>query len=642
MRVARLALTCTSLCCLGVVPLRAQDTFDQPPPHIAFVDGSATLDREDVSEPAAPGAPLVPGDRVRTARGRVEVLFPDGSALDVDEYSSFELQAAVLLRATSGRVLLVVAGASDPRSASHFQIDTPIASAQTDGPGEYRISILSGPTGDQTELAVVRGSASLVTERGSMPLRAGERSVAWDDAVPSAPQFFNSARFDAFDQWALARRDDRLGSQSARYLPPDLRMYGGALDRSGSWQYDDPYGYVWYPAVDPGWRPYYDGYWSAVPTYGWTWIGSEAWSWPTHHYGRWGFGANRWFWMPDRHWGPAWVTWGEAPGYVSWCPLGFNNRPVFAFSVSARNSWTGWTVLTRDHFGERGRNVHQSAVSPRSLPANTPFITRAAAPVAPPRAVPRRLVGGSSQRTELDGRRPATNGRQPPLARQPSPGEGGPSTAVIRRPATDDRRSSATGQPPAASRLPQAVSRQPRPAPDQPQPADRPAEDRYNTGAFRSPLPDTPRGRRPDAPDSPVYTNRSRIDRPSASAPAHATTPASPPNPGRSRYGSAPPRSESAPPPTPPTAPPSFQGVPAPRRNPAPAPRYERPSAPPPAAAAPAPRAERPPTPPRERDSQQARPRGRENQQSSQPSAPQHQPEQGGNGANGHGSRRPR
>jgi len=310
MRFLRTALTLAAVVCTGAPVARAQDAFDSPPPHLSIVEGAATLDREDFSEPATGGAPLVPGDRVRTERGRAEILFPDGSAIDLDEFTSIEFDAPTLMRLTNGRILLSIAGSANPAAALQFQIDTPVASAQTDGPGEYRVSMLGGPSGLQTEMAIVRGAGALVTEAGTMPLRAGERSVAWDNAAPSQPQYFNAARFDAFDQWALGLRDQRLGSrsQSAQYLPADLRIYGGELDRYGSWGYEASYGNVWYPSVGPDWRPYYDGYWSSVPTYGWTWIGVDVWSWPTHHYGRWGYGRNRWFWIPDRRWAPAWVS----------------------------------------------------------------------------------------------------------------------------------------------------------------------------------------------------------------------------------------------------------------------------------------------------------------------------------------------
>jgi hypothetical protein len=366
--------------------VRAQDPRDDasvqlPPPNVALVEGAVTLDREDRSEPAMPNVPMVPGDRLRTERGRAEVLFPDGTALDVDEFTSVELQGPTLLRVTNGRVLLTVAGASNPSAAPLFQIDTPTASATTNGPGEYRVSAIADPAGAQTEMAILRGSGALTTERGTMPLRAGERSVAWDNAAPGYPQPFNSARFDAFDQWAAAQRSMRLGTTSAQYLPPDLRMYGGTFDRDGAWQYDPSYGYVWYPSVAAGWRPYYYGYWDPVPRYGWTWIGLDVWSWPTHHYGRWGHAHNGWFWIPDRHWATAWVSWGAAPGYVSWCPLGWDNRPVFGLSVNIGNRYDGWVVMPRGRFGGRDHYVHRYAVPPRAIPVNTPFVTQAYAPI---------------------------------------------------------------------------------------------------------------------------------------------------------------------------------------------------------------------------------------------------------------------
>src|SRR4029077_17378473 len=103
------------------------------------------------------------------------------------------------------------------------------------------------------------------------------------------------------------------------------------------------------------------GYWTSVPAFGWTWVGLDVWAWPTHHYGRWGYGRDRWFWIPAARWGPAWVTWASAPGYVSWCPLGFDNRPVFALSANVGNPWAGWVVLPRTEFGVHRANVGRYA-----------------------------------------------------------------------------------------------------------------------------------------------------------------------------------------------------------------------------------------------------------------------------------------
>jgi hypothetical protein len=597
---------------------RAQDAFDAPPPHLAIVEGTATLDREDVTEPATGGMPMVPGDRLRTEGGRAELMFPDGSAIDLDEYSTIELEGPTLLRLTNGRLVVFAAGATNPSSAVQFQIDTPVASAQTDGPGEYRVSILGGPSVAQTEMAIVRGSGALVNEFGTMPLRSGERSVAWDNAPPSRPQYFNSARYDAFDQWAMALRDQRLGprSQSAQYLPADLQMYGGTLDRYGAWNYEAPYGNVWYPTVAPDWRPYYDGYWSPVPIYGWTWIGGNGWSWPTHHYGRWGYARSRWFWIPDRHWAPAWVSWGGAPGYVSWCPLGFDNRPVFSLSVSIGgggyrgwNGWNGWTVVSRDHFGGH-RSVRQFAVAPRSLPANVGFVAQNSVPVAAPRAVPRR--GG--------------NGGQFAGERSQSPSVVG---RTSRQPQTYGQTQS-PGQPPRSEAggfrdRPQAVPRQPQVPSAQPTPnGDRPSNDGQNRGFYRTRPPDV-RAITPINPsESRAPSARSRYERPQA--PPQPIAPVAPQPVEPPQYGTAMRRSEPVRPPQPaqpdnpqrgfsrrgggpiytqqPTAPPAVSAPPqiAPQQQ-------ER--QPPPQ------RDERGSQPRQERQNDQARPRGNENQQSS-------------------------
>jgi len=442
------------------VPAQGQDSFAAPA-HIDFVDGHASLEREGQLEPVDAGMLFITGDRLRTTTGRVEVIFPDGSVLDVDEYSSVDLQDSALLRLTGGRLLLTVAGADDPARAALYQIDTPVASATTDGPGEYRVAVLSNPTGLVTELAVTRGLASLSTEGGTTPVRAGQRSLAREFESPSYPQAFNSARFDAFDEWAAAQRDVRLGTvDSNQYLPSELQMYGGVLDRSGSWSYNSSYGYVWYPSVGATWRPYYSGYWNAIRPYGWTWIGADPWAWPTHHYGRWGYGGARWYWIPHNRWSPAWVSWGVSADYVGWSPLGFNNRPLFNLSVSIGNRWDGWVVVPNGYFNGRRTHVRHHAVAPYSLRAET-FVTQAVAPVAPRYAVPRQRgggatasVGGARPRGDRGQRaEPRTQASQSPELGASGRGESG---RAVRRAAAQS--SATTGRQP-LTRTPVAAAR---------------------------------------------------------------------------------------------------------------------------------------------------------------------------------------
>ncbi len=398
-------------------PSHAQEPAQlDPPAHFAVVDGDASLRRDLEDGPADPGMPVVPGDSVRTTRGRAAILFPDGSALDLDEYSRIDLQARTLVSLLEGRLRLTI-----PReSPARFIVDTPAGTVRVDEPGEYRVALL-GTTYGQVELTVVRGAAELEGMRDRVRLTAGERSLAWTDDEPTRPERVNVARLDEFDRWSASQREERTAGYSSRYLPPDLRAYGGEFDRQGQWQYDSSYGYVWYPRVDTAWRPYFSGYWTSVPAFGWTWVGLERWAWPTHHYGRWGYGSSRWFWIPDRRWAPAWVSWGSAPGYVGWSPLGWDNRPIFPFSLGAGSRGAlGWVVLPNNRFGVRGAAAHRFAVEPRSLSPRTGFVTRSAPPPTPRRGTawrgtaPRDGDTGSAPRARDDERRGGIRGDRRP------------------------------------------------------------------------------------------------------------------------------------------------------------------------------------------------------------------------------------
>lgn len=108
----------------------------------------------------------------------------------------------------------------------------------------------------------------------------------------------------------------------------------------GSWVEVADYGYCWQPTVavsNRSWRPYSDGYW-AYTDVGWTWVSYEDFGWATYHYGRWIRLRDRgWFWVPDREWAPAWVSWRTGGDYVGWAPLPprragdyYDNSPITA------------------------------------------------------------------------------------------------------------------------------------------------------------------------------------------------------------------------------------------------------------------------------------------------------------------------
>jgi hypothetical protein len=399
---SRLALVAAFLlCCIcAPAPASAQDAAGEPPAHISIVDGAALLERDGRSESAPASMPLLAGDRVRTQNGRVEILFDDGSTLHLDTNTVVDFQSDEVVRLLSGRVRLNILGAGTNRSVD-YRVDAPSAWVQIARPGEYRISVLGAQQAQQNdardsevELAVLRGAADLVNEDGRTSLGAGERAFARAGASPSASYVFNSASWDAFDRWSEGRRDSRLGV-STQYLPETVQSYASTFNDYGSWQNEPTYGYVWYPRVRAGWRPYYYGRWSTLRPWGWTWIGSDPWAWPTHHFGRWGFSAGAWFWIPGRTWGPAWVSWAYAPGYVSWCPLGWNNRAVFGFSTTnvhrgyRYNHWNAWTVVPHHGFGRGFVNVNVVNNTRIDVRTRNAFVVRDAAPDFRGYAVPR-------------------------------------------------------------------------------------------------------------------------------------------------------------------------------------------------------------------------------------------------------------
>jgi hypothetical protein len=411
------------LLCLMAVPSLAvaQDTrtpelaSGPPPAHIAYIEGRAFIDREGRSDEAAINMPLADGDRLRVDDGRVEIILPDGSMLHLDQQTTVDALAPDLWRLMRGRVILTVRGVSDASRAVRYQIDAAAASVRTDGPGEFRVWASETDRGRDIELAVSRGQATLANELGAQPLRAGERSYAREGFAPSAPQYFNSARWDAFDRWSATRRDTSLAVTSSQYLPDELGVYASSFDQYGTWRVDPTYGNVWYPTVGADWRPYSAGYWQTYPAWGSFWIGSDPWGWPTHHYGRWGFSIGfGWYWMPSNAWAPAWVYWGVSSNYVSWCALGYNNYPVYgnwgvygSYYGRGHDPWRGWNVMPRQHFGA-GMPVQRYGVDGHGLPPNEQgaFVAQRRGPgnIAVPRsyaggglAVPRGTGGPSGQ-----------------------------------------------------------------------------------------------------------------------------------------------------------------------------------------------------------------------------------------------------
>ena len=554
---------------LGVGPVAAQT--QAPPPHLSVLEGRAELTRGADREPAMANTPLVLGDQLATSDGRAEVLLGDGSALHLDEQTTVDFNGDTVVRLVNGRLIVL----AERGAAGSLQIDAAPASVRVQSSAEVHLALFDDRGQVTLQVAVVRGIVEVDSGGTPVPVRAGQQVLVREGESPSYPGPFNSARLDLFARWSQALFDGRRGTTSAQYLPADVRVYGSTFDQYGSWNYAAPYGYVWYPRVATTWRPYYHGRWRQAGRYGWTFVGYDPWGWATHHYGRWGLStAGAWFWIPSSGWGAAWVHWAVAPGYVGWCPLGWNNRPVLGFwGHGARSAyyggngggpydpWRAWSVVpTRSFRG--GSPIHREHFDPRpfSGPRAPSFVVQ---PTPPSVAIPRgsvvapgyRIAGPSVAPRAGQSRRgpplsnPASMSRIPPPSGAASSRASSPAASRTGPPAVIYHRGTPSQAPPTSpyggSTSPYARGRSGPEASDPayavPRGGDRPGPPQYRApeAPQQHRAPDAPQYR---APESPRYRGPDRSSGSQGDAP-RATPRSSPPP--RAEGGSS--RAQSAP-----------------------------------------------------------------------------------------------
>jgi hypothetical protein len=405
--------------------------------RVRYLENGMTLVR--APSPESPGGPeegtlntpIFPGDVLRTARDqRVEIELAGGTVVRVDRDSELAFQALPtpyasfvdnsVLRLAYGSLLVT----SSLREDEEFRVDTPAASVYLLGDGVFRLDVDSS---GRARVLSRRGVAEVVSEGGSVLVRAGAVSEVWPGSVPGSPVTHNTFALDGFDRWAEAREDvyrarTRYAGSSEAYenLPSEVRPHYAELSAYGRWVHTPAFGHVWYPYdAGPDWRPYADGYWAYGP-HGYFWVSYEPWGWAPYRYGRWswvpGYG---WCWIPGRVFAGAWVAWSWGSAYIGWAPLDYWNRPVFIGSV-----WYGyydpgcWTFVSYRHIHVRHPRRYAVPVDERvrvAVRTNT-VVTRA--PRVAPRLVAERDDARARAIREVETGRVA---RVAPVARDRTP-----------------------------------------------------------------------------------------------------------------------------------------------------------------------------------------------------------------------------
>jgi hypothetical protein len=330
--------------------------------YFRVVEGSAAVTPAgadaDERAPAEVNQPILAGDHLSVSgnRSRVEVILADQNILRVDGNSElvFERLAAspdrddraTVVRLLGGNAQLIVT--QDSLGDELPRIETPNASIYPQDYGTYRL------TSDQgwTQLVVRRGTAQVVTDGGSLRVRADEEAVIDNQDPDHRPEVREASGFDSLERWGRQLDDEYASVDLGNYVDDSLRYQAAPLARYGAWVTINGSHY-WRPNVDASWRPYWQGRWVYTPA-GLTWISSEAWGWVPYHYGSWdnvpGYG---WVWQPGYVWSPAWVYWYWGPSYVGWCPTGYYTRyygPEFGGDAGFRFGVYGWAGGSWDLF----------------------------------------------------------------------------------------------------------------------------------------------------------------------------------------------------------------------------------------------------------------------------------------------------
>jgi hypothetical protein len=344
--------------------------------YFRTVEGEGTLflagsgDREQIEL----NRPALPGDRIWVApQGRLEVELSDWSVLRLGAETEVSLEGlarspdsedrASRLRLRQGDLQWVIF--EDSLGDEPSQVTTANATVYLHAAGSYRISTEGG---DWTWIVVREGYGEVVTDRGSVILRAGEEAEVRGRDYPRT-QVAGAGDLDFLERWG--RRLEAEGRLADQELGSELRYAAAPLEQHGEWVYVEG-DRAWRPYGEPGWRPYVAGRWVRTPR-GLTWVSSEPWGWVPYHYGSWDYApAFGWVWFPGLRFSVASVYWYWGPDYVAWIPSGRYNRyyrghfgwdlgysyGVFGYAGGRWDAFDDWIFCPTARLGYRNQRTY--------------------------------------------------------------------------------------------------------------------------------------------------------------------------------------------------------------------------------------------------------------------------------------------
>ena len=307
--------------------------------RLSYIEGGVQISRGTGAayEKAIVNLPITEGAKLKTADGRAEVEFEDGSTLRIVADSTVEFSKLSLrdsgakvseVKVTSGTAYVNFTGTKSDEFSVRFE-DKTIALA--------RAAHLRFVLGDEdTSVAVFKGPIQVDSASGMIEVKKNQ-TVSFDldtnqykvaKNIPETP----------YDSW-----DDQQNEYHTRYAAKSYNAYSpyayGTTDLSyyGNFFNAPGYGMMWQPYLTgAGWDPFMDGAWAFNSGFGFGWVSAYPWGWTPYHSGAWvflpGYG---WAWQP----GGAWNNWYSQPVV--------RNAPKSFTAPHAPTSGTSTVVVNR-------------------------------------------------------------------------------------------------------------------------------------------------------------------------------------------------------------------------------------------------------------------------------------------------------
>lgn len=307
--------------------------------RLSYIEGEVQISRGTggTYEKAIVNLPITQGARIKTADGRAEVEFEDGSTLRVVADSTVEFSKLSLrdsgakvseVKVTSGTAYVNFTGTKNDEFSVRFD------AKKIELPRAAHLRVILGD--DDSSVAVFKGLIQVDSPSGMIEVKKNQ-TVSFD-LDTNQYKVAKNIQETAYDSW-----DDQQNEYHTRYAAKSYNNYSpyayGTTDLSyyGNFFNAPGYGMMWQPYLaGPGWDPFMDGAWAFNSGFGFGWVSAYPWGWTPYHTGAWiflpGYG---WAWQP----GGAWNNWYSQPVV--------RNAPKTFIAPHAPTSGTSTVVVNR-------------------------------------------------------------------------------------------------------------------------------------------------------------------------------------------------------------------------------------------------------------------------------------------------------